>query len=276
MKTRQAAIKIENLSAGYNNLPIIEHLNFEVYEGEVFVIIGGSGCGKSTLLKHMIGLLSPICGNVIILGDNLSNAQGRQKELILQKIGVAFQSGALFGSMTVIENVKLPLREFSRLPERIMDDIALHKLSLVGLDQSAHLMPDELSGGMKKRAALARAMALDPSIIFLDEPSAGLDPITSAELDMLVTTLASTLGITFVIVTHELASIDAISDRIIMLDKHAKGIIATGTPHELKHDKSNPVVHQFFNRTIHRTSLGKMDVPRSQKTHPHDPNYKKR
>ncbi|MCP4116172.1 MAG: ATP-binding cassette domain-containing protein [Desulfobacteraceae bacterium] len=245
---KQPVIEVNHLTSGYRDFTLFDDISFHVNPKEIFVILGGSGCGKSTLLKHMTGLLTPQKGAIGIMGRDIASASPRQRLEILRGIGVAFQSGALFGSMTVLENVKLPLAEFSRLPAAAIDAIARMKLDLVGLRDSVDLLPDALSGGMKKRAALARAMALDPAIIFLDEPSAGLDPVTSAGLDRLIKELRSSLGITFVIVTHELDSIFSIADRVIMLEKSVKGIIATGSPRSLKQKKEDPRVYNFFNR----------------------------
>ena len=245
---RKVIISVEDFTAAYDGQVILEHINFEIYAGEVFVILGGSGSGKSTLLKHMIALHKPARGRILIDGQDIAAAEGDERLNMLKKFGVMYQSGALFGSMTLLENVSLPLEEFTDLPPDAIRLIAMMKLQRVGLSGFADLMPSELSGGMQKRAAIARAMALDPHLLFLDELSAGLDPVASAELDQLVLSLSRSLKMTFVVVTHELPSIFTIADRIIMLDKQEKGIVAMGKPQELRDHSDNPRVRQFFSR----------------------------
>ena len=241
-------IEVRGLTAAYGDRVLLEKISFAIRRGEIFVIIGGSGCGKSTLMKHLIGLIEPAAGEILIDGGNISTASGPERATLIKKFGVMYQSGALFGSLTLEENVMLPLEEFTDLPADACRLVARMKLSLVGLERFASFFPSEISGGMQKRAAIARAMALDPGVLFLDEPSAGLDPVTSAGLDALILSLNKSLGVTFVIVSHELASIYAVADRVIMLDQNKKGILAEGPPAELRDHPSDPFVHAFFHR----------------------------
>lgn len=241
--SKPSVVEVRDLVARYGENTVLSDINFKVYSGEIFMIVGGSGCGKTTLLNHMIGLLRPFSGDVLIEQQSISRATEKQRLLILRKIGVLYQRGALFGSMNLFRNVALPLEELTELPQEAITEIARNKLKMVGLENFCDYMPAEVSGGMQKRAAIARAMALDPKILFLDEPSAGLDPITSSEIDQLVVDLSRTLGITFVIISHDVSSIYKIAEHVVVLQKGQ--VIAEGHPKELV-DSSHPFVKKFF------------------------------
>lgn len=241
-------IQVQDLTAQFGEDVILKNVSFTVRRGEVVVIAGGSGCGKSTLMKHMIGLHEPAAGRVIIEGVDITTASEKELARLRRNIGVTFQAGALLGSLTIMENIMLPLLDFTDLTRQSAERLAKMKLALVGLDGYENHLPSEISGGMMKRAGLARSLALDPVVLFFDEPSAGLDPITSAELDLLINSLNAGLGTTMVIVTHELASIFNVAHRVIMLDKSAKGIIAQGPPQKLKDESTDQRVVNFFRR----------------------------
>ena len=241
----QPPIIVENLQGGYNGIPVIHGCDMEIAQGEIVVIMGGSGSGKSTFLKHLIGLKEPMQGDVKLFGQSLYQASIYKRMDLLKGIGVAFQSGALMSSMTIAENVALPLREHTDLDEELIQVITRMKLDFVNLLGKDDLLPSELSGGMLKRAAVARAIALDPKLTFMDEPSAGLDPVIAAALDDLIIQLKESLGMSVVVVTHELESTFKIADRIVVLDRGY--IIFSGTPDEIK-KSDNTRIQNLINR----------------------------
>ena len=245
-KQSVSAISARNISAGYAEQIVIRDISFEIPKGEVFAIMGRSGCGKTTLFKVMVGLLKPLKGEIYYGASKMEPISENPQLGILRKLGVLFQGGALFSSMTIADNVALPLRQLTSLSKDVIKELVYLKLDLVGLSDSARKLPDELSGGMKKRAALARALALDPEILFFDEPSTGLDPLTSAELDQTILNINSAIRTTIVVITHELRSAFAIADRAILLDPVDKTVIAQGPPQELRDCSTDQRVRNFF------------------------------
>jgi phospholipid/cholesterol/gamma-HCH transport system ATP-binding protein len=236
------------LTIGYGDNVLLRDANYEINKGDIFIIMGGSGCGKSSMLRVLTGLLPPKKGNVIINGIDITSATDEEMQRIRKKSGILYQSGALFSSMTLAENIMLPLQQYSNYSESTMRELAHLKLALVGLTGFDDFYPSEISGGMKKRAGLARALALDPEIVYFDEPSAGLDPISSRNLDDLIVELNQSLGTTIVVVTHELASIFAIGTNSIFLDANSKTIMAQGNPKELLKNPPNQEVFEFLTR----------------------------
>src|SRR5215813_14046704 len=241
-------ITIQNMTMAYGSFVIQRNLDFHIQPGEIFIIMGGSGCGKSTLLRHLIGLLQPALGDVLYDGESFWHASPQDREHLMRRFGVLYQSGALWSSMTLAENVALPLGEYTDLSPRQIRNVVSLKLALVGLAGFEDFYPSEISGGMRKRAGLARAMALDPDILFFDEPSAGLDPLSSRRLDDLILELRDSLGATVVVVTHELASIFTIGDNSVFLDADTKTMLAVGPPKTLRDTSPEPKIRAFLRR----------------------------
>ena len=244
----KAKISVRDLTMAYGSFVVMRDLNFDVAEKDIFIIMGGSGCGKSTLLRHLIGLREPAKGSITYEGRDFTATPADQRHDFIRRFGVMYQSGALWSSLTLAENIALPLEENSNLPPKAIRDLVSYKLSLVGLSGYEDYYPAQISGGMNKRAGIARAMALDPDILFLDEPGAGLDPLSSRRLDDLILRLRDSLGSTVVIVTHELASIFAIANNSIFLDTATRTQGATGNPTELRDHSTDPAVRLFLRR----------------------------
>ncbi len=245
---RRFAIEIRGLTMAYGDFVIQRNLDFDIYEGDIFVIMGGSGCGKSTLLKHMLGLLTPVAGDILYHGESFVHADSAQRQAMRQRWGITYQSGGLFSAMTLAENIALPLQLYTGYSAAEITDVVDYKLSLVGLGGYQSYYPSEISGGMRKRAALARAIALDPQILFFDEPSAGLDPISSGLLDDLIVQLKESIGATVVMVTHELPSIFAIATNAVYLDAQTRTMIAYGDPRHMREHSEHAVVRRFLAR----------------------------
>lgn len=241
-------VEVKGLTMAYGDFVVMRDLNFSIPRGRVVALMGGSGCGKSTLLKHMIGLLEPASGEVLYSGESFTRAPDTRRAELLRKFGVTYQQGALWSAMTLAENVAMPLEEYTHLDRKTIRDIVAYKLSLVGLRGFEDFYPSEISGGMRKRAGLARAIALDPEILFFDEPSAGLDPISSKRLDDLILEMRDSLNATIIIVTHELPSLYNIVDQAIYLDAEERTVTAIGKPSELLKNPPNERIHRFLTR----------------------------
>lgn len=250
MSSASDPIEVRGLTMAYGERVVMQDLAFSVHRGDVFVVMGGSGSGKSTLLRHLLGLLEPASGEIFYEGENFTAAPAEERNRMLRRCGVCFQAGGLWSSLTLAENVALPIEEYTDLGPADVRELTRLKLALVGLRGFEDYYPSELSGGMQKRAGLARAIALDPEILFFDEPSAGLDPVSARLLDQLILELRDSLGATVVVVTHELDSIYTIASNSIFLDTESRSIVAAGDPHVLRTDAANPAVRRFLNRGI--------------------------